>query len=608
MAAFTLQEECAEGHARLGNLSTSHGDIKTPCLFPVVTFIGGTTPNCGGLWKYVREGLFKAGLPLLSETMHFLNFSLSPRGLEKWREQTFHEWFPDFNSPLFLDSGGFQLLNNKEFDLDRFNLRVAPREILELQLDFGGNIIATLDYPLPQTLRDDEAEERIHFSIENSIQTLRLLQEREDEETKVLIPIHGRTPEEIQASIKRFIARYNRSRLERSYDGFAVGSLVPLRTKPDQIIAILGAVKRTLAEKRLNALPVHVFGVGSTLIPYLVYLGFDTFDSSTYVQKARNLQYSHPETWANQRATGLEEIVCRCETCSRLNLAEMRDVLKSDVSFQTVGGRFKSEFYAQIATHNLNLHRMALNESIKAAADGSLEDYLIEFAKKRFHQGNPIAALAEEFPEFKKKVGRTLHPIVKPKSRVDRKVSLKYKPSDFMIPEEYAVPKREKILLLFPCSKEKPYSESQTYKRISAAVHAKLNGTSKKIHFVVVSGLYGPVPLEYDGLPETTNYDFVLTFRNQEGIKRVGERLAEYVKEHGNKFEHVVAFAASKPYREAIMTGLKGLTELQMFPKHKSTSGTGRTAQFQKGLEECLEFLARLEKKGRRTQSIPAVK
>lgn len=584
-----------EGRARLGGLSTNQGNIKTPCLFPVVTFIGGTTINCGGLWKYVRKDLFAAGLPLMSETMHFLNFNLSPQGLEKWRQQSFHKWFKNFNKPLFLDSGGFQLLNNKEFDLDRYDLRVAPREILELQLDLGGNLIATLDYPLPQTLNDTEAQERIQFSIENSIQTLRILQNKEDEETKVFIPIHGRTPEEIQYYINRFVARYNRSRLERAYDGFAVGSLVPLRTRPDLIIGILSSVKRTLIEKGLDDLPIHVFGVGSTLIPYLVYLGFDTFDSSTYVQKARNLQYSHPDTWANQRATELKEITCQCKTCQKLDLSEMHNVLKSDTSFQTIGGRFKSEFYAHIAMHNLNLHRMALKDSVNAAKAGCLEDYLIEFAQKRFHQGNPIAALAAEFPEFNKKLGRRTYAIVKPKADVDRNVSLKYKHTDFSIPANYEVPEEENILFLFPCSKEKPYSSSQTFKKISTAVHDNLNGTSKKIHFVVVSGLYGPVPLDYDDLPETCNYDFVLTFRNHAGIERVGERLAQYMKEHGDNFQHIVAFAASKPYRKAIMTGLNGVTDLHVFPKHKSTPGTGRTAQFQKGLEECVEFLASLD-------------
>jgi tRNA-guanine family transglycosylase len=595
MATFALRKNCVEGHARLGTLYTQQGNIQTPCLFPVMTFIGGTTINCGGLWKYIRSQLFEAKLPLMSETMHFLNFNISPDSLQRWREKNLHEWFPDFKSPLFLDSGGFQLLNNKEFDLERYKLSVAPKQILDLQLDFGGDIIVTLDYPLPPTLNDSEAQERIQFSIENAMETLRLLQIKGDTATKVYVPLHGRTPSEITSYIDRFLLRYNRSRLERRFDGFAIGSLVPLRNKPDQIIGILAAAKKSLTEKRLDRIPVHVFGVGSTLIPYLVYLGFDTFDSSTYVQKARNLQYSHPDTWANQRATKLEELVCQCLVCQHLDVGEMRSVLNSDNSFQLIGTRFKSEFYAHIAMHNLNLHLKALEEAISAAENECLEDYLIEFAERRIYKGNPIAALAAEFPEFKKKIGRTLHTVVKPSVRTPKKVSLKYKPSDFSIPSDYKVPKRQRILFLFPCSKEKPYSTSQTFKRISAAVHTHLNGTSKKIHFVVVSGLYGPVPLKYDRRPETKNYDFVLTFRNHVGIQRVGDRLASYMKEYGENFEHVVAFAASKPYRKAIFKGLEGLLNTHIFPKHKSTASTGRTAQFRQGLEECLDFLKNIE-------------
>jgi tRNA-guanine family transglycosylase len=591
MVAFAISKECTEGHARLGDLSTRQGKIQTPCLFPVVNFIGGTTVNCGGLWKYVRQHLFRLDLPLMSEIMHFLNFNISPNSLNQWREKSFHKWFADFKQPLFLDSGGFQLLNNKEFGLDRFELKVAPKEILELQLDFGGDIIATLDYPIPPTLLDAEAQERIQFSIKNTITTLKLLQSKGDKRTKVFVPIHGRSPEEIQSYIHRFVTRYNRSGLERSYDGFAVGSLVPLRAKPEQIIAILAAVKKTLAEKRLANFPVHVFGVGSTLIPYLVYLGFDTFDSSTYVQKARNLHYSHPVTWANQRATQLQELNCQCSVCEQLDLAEMHNVLKSSDSFQTVNGRFKSEFYAHIAMHNLNLHVGELKEAVQAAKSGCLEEHLIEFANNRIHQGKPLEALSTEFPELKKRMGRTIHAVVRPKARAKHNVSLKYKSKDFEIPDNYEVPKRHRILLLFPCSKEKPYSVSQTYKRISTAVNENLNGAGKKIHFVVLSGLYGPVPLKYDRRPEIKNYDYVLTFRNHAGIEQVGERLAQYLKDHGKKFDHIVAFAASKPYRKAILKGIHGFDNAHVFPKHKSTSSTGRTAQFQQGLEQCIEFL-----------------
>lgn len=592
---FIVNENCAEGFARVGELSVRQGKIRTPCLLPVGNFIGGSTTNCGGLWKYLRQELFKMNLPLMSEIMQFLNFKISAKSLNKWREKPLHEWFENFKQPLFLDSGGFQLLKNKELDLGRFGLAIAPKEILELQLDFGGDIIATLDHPIPPNLKETEAAERIRFSVENTIAALRLLQAKGDGQTKVFVPIHGRSPEEISGYIHRFVRRYNRSRLDRPFDGFAVGSLVPLRRNTEQLVAILAAVKRTLTEKRLGHLPVHVFGVGSTLIPYLVYLGFDTFDSSTYVAKARNLHYSHPDTWANQRATRLEELSCKCSVCTQLDVAEMRDVLKSSDSFQRVSGRFKSEFYAYIATHNLNLHTAELEQSIRAAKDGCLEKHLVEFTNKHIRQGRPLEALCQEFPELKKKLGRVAHAMVERKTDERHNGWLKYKPADFALPRNYRVPRRERILLLFPCSKEKPYSTSQTYGRIAAAVRESLNGTSKKIHFVVLSGLYGPVPLKYDSRPEVKNYDYVLTFRNHAGIELVGERLAAYLETYGGEFDHIVAIAASKPYRMAILKGVEGLENVRVFPRHKSSASTGRTAQIQRGIEECMEFLKSLE-------------
>src|ERR1041385_7868717 len=103
MVAFAISKRLSEGHARIGELVTQAGIINTPSLLPVVSFIGGSTPNCGGLWKYLRQELFKANLPIMSEIMHFLNFSLSPNSLLNWRGRTFHEWFTDFEQPLFLD-------------------------------------------------------------------------------------------------------------------------------------------------------------------------------------------------------------------------------------------------------------------------------------------------------------------------------------------------------------------------------------------------------------------------------------------------------------------------------------------------------------------------
>lgn len=591
----------SEGYGRTNRIQTPTGTLSTPALIPICAFIGGTTVNCGGLWKYLRKHLFAKEIPLLSEITHFVNFRISGRNLQTWRSKTFHEWFPDFKAPLFLDSGGFQLLNNKELGFEKYGLTLSPPDILKLQVDFGADVIATLDYPIAPNLRKSEATERMNSSIGNCLATLRILEKTGNNQTKVFVPVHGRTPAEVKGYIQEFLSRYKKARVRRQVDGFAIGSLVPIRNQPEKLIPLLMQLKRSLREAGLESKPVHAFGVASSFIPYLIYLGFDTFDSSTYVQNARNLRYADPATWMSLRATKLDELTCGCETCGSLDVKEMRGILTSDVSFQSIGGRFKSEFYADIAAHNLNLQLQAVSESIEAMKAESLEEYLLEFTRGKMRTQVPLELLGMEFTSLQKKLGRTVHPV--PDSpEVKQTLSLKYKQSDFVIPETYRVPKRERILVLFPCSKEKPYSESQTFKRLTAAISSNLNGLSKQLHYVVLSGLYGPVPLRFENLPQTLNYDFVLSFRNEKGIKRIGESLNAYIKKHSGAFDHILVVAASKPYRDAAAKGLKGVKSAKIFPeKDKNGRYNGRAVQQLQAIEQCVDFLMSLEDEIHRT-------
>lgn len=583
------------GYSRCGNIKTSHGAVQTPRLFPVINFIGGTTTNCGGMWKYTRQHIFGMGIPIMSEIMHFLDYHLSERALKKWRTQKFREWFPEFTQPVFLDSGGYQLLNSKSFDLTRYGLKATPKSILELQLDFGADIIATLDYPLPPNLKKSEAEERVHLTIENAITALRLLQKRQDTETLVFVPIHGRTPQELTAFLEKFVQRYKRSRLERKFDGLAVGSLVPIRNDAARVIELLWTVKNLVREHELEHLPLHVFGVGSDLIPFLVYLGFDTFDSSSYAQNARTLRYAEPETWVNHRVTQLRSIECECSACQQIDLAEMRTILKSDISFRRILGRFKSEYYALVAMHNLNQHLSELKIATRAAQNDTLESHLVEFSQKRSRTKRALEFLSEKQPTLRQELGRKIVPVQHKGTKHKQTVSMKYKPKDFSIPSTYQIPKDARVLFLFPCSKQKPYSKSQTFRRISNAVSTNLNGLGGQLHFVVVSGLYGPVPLEYDSLPQTRNYDFVLSFMNKKAVGEISQRIAQYVQDYGRNFDHIIALATTKPYRKAIEKGLKETPKAQIFPKSPTKKRMGKSQLDQLGLQESMQFLQNLE-------------
>src|SRR5579859_4338651 len=161
----------ASNHGRVGILELSNNYLSTPLLFPVASLITGTTPRGGGLWKYILQahscGLMRRNKPLLSQVLHFLDFSISPKALENWRAKSlrdhYNQEFLDLNyqAPIFADSGGFKLLWNDELNISPYSIQATPEAILTLQREMGSNIIATLDYPLPPGLERTEAEERM---------------------------------------------------------------------------------------------------------------------------------------------------------------------------------------------------------------------------------------------------------------------------------------------------------------------------------------------------------------------------------------------------------------------------------------------------------------
>ncbi|MGL5061729.1 MAG: hypothetical protein ACRC62_17310, partial [Microcoleus sp.] len=196
-------------HGRIGELSIEQfTPISTPFLFPVVCLITGTTPKGGGLWKYILQAdvsnsLLRRNLPVMSQVLHFLDFIRTNRnGLEKWLDSGIKERYRDevipsvkYNAPLFLDSGGYKLLWNKSLDLSIYGLStenvIAPLSILEFQKKFGGNIVATLDYPLPPSLAREEAKERMQKSIDNAIIAAQYLQQSSDYKPFLYVAAHG---------------------------------------------------------------------------------------------------------------------------------------------------------------------------------------------------------------------------------------------------------------------------------------------------------------------------------------------------------------------------------------------------------------------------------
>ncbi|MFC7020418.1 MULTISPECIES: tRNA-guanine transglycosylase [Haloarcula] len=605
MSAFRTLGKATYG--RRGEIDTPAGRIQTPELLPVVNLIGGTTTESGGIWRYTRRHLFESDSVqgIMFQAMSFLDYNLTPDNLEEWREKPLKQHFeesdvePGFDQPLFIDSGGFKLMNSTKFGQtpgeggseNDWDIYTNPESILDLQLDYGADIIATLDFPIPQNLNKEETTERMEKSIDNAVETLQLLDERELEETpSMYVAIHGHNYEDVNWYVSQFLDRADE--LDEAFEGFALGSLVPLSSSPDTLVDIVQGARDAIPEDRYDEIAFHVFGISGRLCPLLSLLGVDTFDSRSYQYAARNKKFIHPDTWQRislDQIDDWDDWPCDCQACQNIHLDDMRHaLLESEVSNKPIEGEhgthFKSEYYAQIAHHNFELYSRQMQQVRNAIDEGRLLERVANFAQgknivekglKRAQLHNP--ELREQLADigyeglvagpddetFQTKLSSFLEG-VEDTTRKKRTISLKHGPNDFDILQrnDYQPPSEADVLLILPCSQEKPYSESRTHQ----AVLSRLEDYRERYHKVSISGLYGPVPEDFEEADPVMSYEYVLTTADDDQVELVANRLARYLNRYGEQFDQIIAYTTNKAYRRAIDTAFNRYGRGEIYP------------------------------------------
>lgn len=582
---------------RIGKLCLEKREISTPRLFPVVCLITGTTPRGGGLWKYILQansnGLLRRNVPVMSQVLHFLDFiPRKPSSVDRWRKLGVRERYNSevnpplsYNAPIFFDSGGFQLLWNDNVDLSIHGLSIRNEDgfqtVLKLQRDFGGsgsNIIATLDYPLPPGLAQLEAEERMTRSIQNAVNTALYLRESSNYKPFLFVAAHGQNRSSIGHYIDTVFKKFKENDLEDYSVGLAVGSLVPLRgaKKHQSIIELLRGLRENIPAHLLNKIPLHTFGITGNLVPVLAYLGIDSFDSSTYVQETRGLTYIDPQTKRSHPILEMEELTCNCLVCCdfrlKFSLRELQDALTSETrpgGQPLPNGRYKSEYYGYIALHNLEMDFQIVEETRQAIEADTLRDYLVKHVEKFPKLQPTLEVIAAEDEDLRSKLTRT---VVSMPQQVQlnfskQVISLKYTPHSFdILLNGYYPPENKRILLVIPCSGGKPYSESRSHRFIKERLFQALSGNISALHKVTLSGLYGPVPDEYESAEPVLGYNFRLEPLDTAQIGLVAERLVTYLNRYSNHYTACVGYATSRAYRVVLEQVAHQVPHFQVLP------------------------------------------
>ncbi len=282
---------------RKRTLQSQHGEVETPILFPVRNIGKRSTDNTP---EYTKE------IPDLPTAMVNAR-AIRQRDTQWQRIQDGHSLRSELgvtdSTIVFADSGGFDFASEK--------LDTTPKKSLETQEAIDADILGTVDVPLSREVREHENNRRVRENLERAVTASELYTGN----SLLFASVHGYDPETIRNGIA-YLEKHG------EFDGYALGSLVPIRTDYKKVTKLILAARRS-TEKHL-----HVYGLGGLVYqPLLLYCGVDSFDSSAFIRSAGNRNYLIPGFGGRElrKIQDLTYLPCACPVCHNRTLNDVRE-------------------------------------------------------------------------------------------------------------------------------------------------------------------------------------------------------------------------------------------------------------------------------------------
>lgn len=403
---------------RIGKLITRHGILETPVIFPVIDPLR-QIPDLSSISSVGFKGII---------TNAYLFYKRNKGVIKSIHSEL------SWNNIVMTDSGGYQILLYGNIDIDN-------RTIVNYEKAIGSDIATILDIPTGSTMSREEAERAVLETYKRGLESLPLI---EDSEQLWVYPIQG-------APFKDILLKSCELAVKLPYHIYAVGSptIMLEKYRYAELIEIVALVRVNTSLDR----PLHVFGVGHPMIiPFLVAIGADMFDSASYILYARDGRYLVEEGTKNIRE--LEYFPCACPICSKYTPQEL---LQMPPSMRE----------RLLALHNLHV----IYKEIRSVKQAIKENRLWELLEWR---ANAHPSLKEAFAVLLKymKFIEKLSPLTSPSGRAllilsefsyyNPKISLNIK----RVNEILARRIKDRIIIVLPAYR-KPYISQKEYVELS---------------------------------------------------------------------------------------------------------------------------------------------
>jgi queuine tRNA-ribosyltransferase len=377
MAGFSFDVVARDGRARLGLLTTPHGEVETPVFMPVGT--------AGAVKAVLHRDLRELGARiLLANTYHLM---LRPGDALVASLGGLHG-FTGWSGPFLTDSGGYQVfslasLRRLDDDGARFQSHIdgtthllTPERSMEVQSNLGADIVMTFDECPP----GDAPREVVAEATARTTRWARRCREAHRREGQWLFGI-------VQGGVALDLREQSaRELMELDLPGYAVGGLSvgEPRRERDRVLDLLDPI---LPAER----PRYLMGVGTPAdILDSVARGVDMFDCVLPTRNARNGQLFTRRGRLSIRNARYRDDPrppdpdCLCPTCRTASRAYLRHLhLSGEMTAATLMTLHNLFFYLDIMEglrQSLRLcrfeefRRETLRQLAAAEPDGSSGD------------------------------------------------------------------------------------------------------------------------------------------------------------------------------------------------------------------------------------------
>ncbi len=253
-------------------------------------------------------------------------------------EGNIHDYF-NYDKIIFTDSGAYQLL--------LYNINISQEEIVNYEDKIGSDVKVMFDEP-SKNESEEECKKSVNLTYERAIE----LSKMKDLLNNWEGVIQG-------GSYLNLIKKSSLLMKELNFSLYAVGVPPKLwKNYKFEEIALQGITARlNLGTSKL----LHAFGMGlPSLFPLLVYIGYDIFDSASYILYAKDLRYM--TKFGVKKLEELEYFPCNCKYCRNADIREVKEQYT------------KSEKIEFLAKHNLQVIKEVIEEIKQAIHENRLFD------------------------------------------------------------------------------------------------------------------------------------------------------------------------------------------------------------------------------------------